>query len=181
MSHETLKYGWFGWNNAPAWITSNDGGPPRECRIRALNGNTVQLEVERAYEISGEFQLRLMAHSRSVFECRIVQRRGTLIEGEFRRNSPDRVGGAQTRFDGPTDAAARQDLAALRGLAKRRRTSSRVVSSALLVTAIASMLMLLATKFDWLKLQPAAYELASSMSSSFRKGPVAPHDAPTAH
>jgi hypothetical protein len=191
MSHRVLKYGWFGWNNMPAWIASRDGRPLRQCRITDLHGDRAKLEVDRAYEIPNEFLLQLTAFSRSAFECKVVARQGTLIEIQFSRSSlfdrakPKEVKfetaprGFETEmrgfdtatrgFDTATRGHSRQDLQMLRGLANQRRTHRGAMRSALVVTGVASILIALAVMLDWVKFQPAGYELAGSTSSFFKK------------
>src|SRR5215211_1825299 len=74
MSYDISKYGWFGWHNMSAWISSRDGRPLRQCRITDLHNDRAKLHVDRAYEIPDEFLLQLTAWSKSAFECKVRAR-----------------------------------------------------------------------------------------------------------
>jgi hypothetical protein len=172
MSHKALKYGWFGFNNMPAWIASRDGRPLRQCRIADLQGDRAKLEVDRAYEIPDEFLLQLTALSTSAFECKVVARQGMLIEIAFRRSSLfERAQPVEAKPATTSRGHSRQDLQMLRGLASQRRNYRGAIRSALLVAGVASILIGLAIVLDWGRLQPAGYELAGSTASFLKKVP----------
>jgi hypothetical protein len=172
MSHVVLNYGWFGWNNMPAWIASIDGRPLKQCRIVDLDGDHAKLEVDRAYEIPDHFLLQLSAFSRSAFQCKVLARQGMLIHIEFKRSSLfERPNPPDAKPETTTSGNSRHNLRTLRGLAKRRHTHRSAIRSALVVAGVASFLIALAVILDWARFQPSGYELAGSTSSFFRKAP----------
>jgi hypothetical protein len=167
MSYEWTKYGWFGWNKMPAFIAFRDGRPLRECRIVDFYANRAKLEVDRACEIPEQFRLHLTASSRTAFECEVVGRDDSSIQVEL------------GSVDGP-DRVARGSSRQVRGLATRRRHQG-AIASALLVTAVASLLIALAVKFDLVDFQPTGYDLAGSTTSFFKKAPSEPPNSTTGH
>jgi hypothetical protein len=182
MSYERIKYGWFGWNKMPAFIAFRDGRPLRECRIIDIYANRAKLEVDRACEIPDEFRLHLTASSRTAFECEVVGRDDSSIQVEFKRDSIfERMSSADIRPDRLARGSSRQDLAMLRGLATHRRSQQVAIASALLVTAVASLLIALAVKLDWSDLQQSGYHLAGSTTSIFKKAPSEPPNSKTGH
>jgi hypothetical protein len=172
MSYERIKYGWFGWNKMPAFIAFRDGRPLRECRVIDIDGNRAKLEVDRVCEIPDEIRLHLTASSRTAFECEVVGRDDSSIQVEFRCDtSVGRMNSADIRPDSLARGSSRQDLTRLRGLATPRRSQQRAIASALLVTAVASLLIALAVKLDLVDFQPTGYDLAGS----FFKAPSKAH------
>ena len=175
MSYEVLKYGWFGWNKMPAFIAFRDGRPLRECRIIDFYANRAKLEVDRAWDIHNEFRLYLTVSSRTAFECEVVGRHGSSIQVEFRRDSIfEPMSSVDIRPDSLARGSSRQDLTMLIGLATRRRSQQGAIASALLVTAVASLLIALAVKLDLMDLQQTGYHLAGSTTSFFKKAPSEP-------
>ncbi|MFL5000654.1 MAG: hypothetical protein ACJ8FU_15720 [Xanthobacteraceae bacterium] len=175
MSYDISKYGWFGWHNMSAWISSRDGRPLRQCRITDLHNERAKLHVDRAYEIPDEFLLQLTAWSKSAFECKVVARQGVVIEIEFRRSSLfERAKPGHAKIETATHSHSRQDLQMLRGLAGQRRGHRRAIGSALLVAGLACVLIALAVTLDWEKIKPTGYELAGSTASYFKKAPSEP-------
>jgi len=171
MSYQWKKYGWFGWNDMPAFIAFRDGRPLRECRILDFYANRAKLEVDLACELPKEFRLHLPASSGTAFECELVGREGSSIQVRFRRDS---IVKGRSSVDISLSSLARdtsrKDLAMLRALASRRRIQG-VIGGALLVTAVASLLIALALKLDLVDFQPTGYDLAGS----FSKAPNKPH------
>jgi hypothetical protein len=181
MSYERIKYGWFGWNKMPAFIAFRDGRPLRECRIIDLYANRATLEVDRACELPKEFRLHLTASSGTAFECEVVGRDDSSIQVEFRRDSIfQRMSSVDIRPDSLARGNSRQDLTMLRGFATRRRQPN-AIASALIVTAVASLLIALAVKLDLVDLQPTEYHLAGSTTSFFRKAPSEALNSTTGH
>jgi hypothetical protein len=177
MSYDAFKYGWFGWHNMSAWIASRDGRPLRQCRITDLHNDRAKLHVDRAYEIPDEFLLQLTAWSKSAFECKVVARRGMVIEIEFRRSSVfDRPKSSPAQTETATRSHSRQDLQMLRGLAGQRRSHRRAIGSMLFAAGLASFLIVLAVTVGWVKIRPTGYELAGSTTSYFKKAPSEPRN-----
>lgn len=63
----------------------------------------------------------------------------------------------------------------------QRRNNRRAIGGALLLTAFASGLVVLAIKLDWMKLRPAEYHLAGSTVRSFGNNAKDMHDLKSGH
>jgi len=177
MSYDTFKYGWFGWHNMSAWIASREGRPLRQCRITDRHDDRAKLLVERAYEIPDEFLLQLNAWSRSAFECKVVARRGTVIEIALTRNSVlDGQKSGHASAETAPRSYSRQDLQMLRGLVVQRRSHRRAMGSVLFAAGLAFSLIALAVTLDWVKFRSTGYELAGSTASYFKKIPIVPRN-----
>jgi hypothetical protein len=181
MSYERMKYGWFGWSKMPAFIAFRDGRPLRECRIIDIYADRAKLEVDRAWEIPDQFRLHF-ASGRTAFECEVVGRHGSSIQVGFTRDSIfERMSSADIRPDSLARGSSRQDLTMLRGLATRKPSQQGAIASALLVTAVASLLIALAVKLDFMGLQQTGYHLAGSTTSFLKKAPSEPPNSTKGH
>jgi hypothetical protein len=81
MSHETLKFGNFGWTNMRAWIDAGDGRAWRECAIRDLAGRSAHLSVSGP--LPDQFVLHLTETGSLAKRCRVVRRDLATVNVEF--------------------------------------------------------------------------------------------------